>query len=47
SCFEGGKDCKNDCQCCGKWSYCKCPIWGLFGCSCVIGDSMVEVRKCQ
>ena len=45
SCVEGGKDCKNDCQCCGKWSYCKCPLWGAFGCSCVIGDSMVCVRK--
>nr|ALJ10810.1 cystine knot toxin [Dolomedes sulfureus] len=46
SCVALGGECNgNDCKCCNKWTYCKCPLWGVLGCSCVFGDSMVCVRK--
>nr|Q5Y4U3.1 RecName: Full=U9-agatoxin-Ao1a; Short=U9-AGTX-Ao1a; AltName: Full=AgorTX_B7a; Flags: Precursor [Agelena orientalis]AAU93683.1 toxin-like structure AgorTX_B7a precursor [Agelena orientalis] len=45
ACIKEGEKCAGDCQCCGKWSYCSCPLFGALGCSCIIGDAMVCVRK--
>nr|WBW69971.1 venom protein [Lampona murina] len=45
TCLKPGEECTNTCQCCSKVTYCKCPLGGFFGCSCVYGDSMVCLRK--
>nr|QDC23132.1 toxin 37 isoform precursor [Cupiennius salei] len=46
ACVPLGEECNgNDCKCCNKWTYCKCPFGTGFACSCVFGGAMVCERK--
>ena len=45
SCVLVGEDCKNDCQCCGKYTFCECRKEVVSGCSCTFGGSRIYARK--
>nr|AKT09045.1 putative neurotoxin LTDF S-08 [Dolomedes fimbriatus] len=40
-CVHLGAECSNSCDCCGDTTYCNCPLFGLFRCSCVPSTSDV------